>query len=247
MSRTPASLWQVLPEVSIHWCMIGWFWLEDTSSDAFRLVRKTVIQITFARDGQPSLAYHMSSAAQCEFLFALQLPLVACELRHRSSWAMKIRIKLLVPVDDEKMSCNIGPVRGIRRELRLLVRYSKPGLLGTEQGAVISKVRRSGIDRVTRRFPVDPLTAISRKNKKKKGGGGVPDGPGCKPQHPTIMPQAVGNELHCVFDCPHFSDIRAQFSGLFQDAAGCMRMFMRHKDRKSVCDCLIALLQKAQT
>ena len=33
--------------------------------------------------------------------------------------------------------------------------------------------------------------------------------------------QAVGDELHCVFDCPHFSDIRTtQFPGLFQDAAG---------------------------
>ena len=59
--------------------------------------------------------------------------------------------------------------------------------------------------------------------------------------------QAVGDELHCVFDCPHFSDIRAQFPGLFQDAAGCMRMFMWHRDQKSVCHCLIALLQKAQT
>ena len=59
--------------------------------------------------------------------------------------------------------------------------------------------------------------------------------------------QAVGDELHCVFDCPHFSDIRAQFLGLFQDAAWCMRMFMWHKDQKSVCHCLIALLQKAQT
>ena len=58
---------------------------------------------------------------------------------------------------------------------------------------------------------------------------------------------AVGDELHCVFDCPHFSDIKAQFPGLFQDAAGCMRMIMWHRDQKSVCHCLIALLQKAQT
>ena len=59
--------------------------------------------------------------------------------------------------------------------------------------------------------------------------------------------QAVGDELHCVVDCPHFSNIRAHFPGLFQDAAGCMRMFTWHKDQKSVCHCLIALLQKAQT
>ena len=32
--------------------------------------------------------------------------------------------------------------------------------------------------------------------------------------------QAVGDELHCVFDCPHFNDVRTQFPGLFQDAAG---------------------------
>ena len=36
--------------------------------------------------------------------------------------------------------------------------------------------------------------------------------------------QAVSDELHCVFDCPHFSDDRAQFPGQFQDAAGCMRI-----------------------
>ena len=59
--------------------------------------------------------------------------------------------------------------------------------------------------------------------------------------------QAVGNELHRVFDSPHLSDIRTNFPGLFQDAAGCMCMVMWHKDQKSVCHCLIALLQKAQT
>ena len=42
-------------------------------------------------------------------------------------------------------------------------------------------------------------------------------------------------------------DIRAQFPSLFQDASGCMRMFMWHKDQKSVCHCLIALLQRART
>ena len=54
--------------------------------------------------------------------------------------------------------------------------------------------------------------------------------------------RAVGDELHCAFDCPHFSDIRAQLAGLFQNAAWCMRMFMWHNDQKSVCHCLIALL-----
>ena len=59
--------------------------------------------------------------------------------------------------------------------------------------------------------------------------------------------QAVGDELHCVLGCPHFSDIRAQLPGLFQDAAGCMCECIGHKDQKAVCHRLIALLQKAQT
>ena len=32
--------------------------------------------------------------------------------------------------------------------------------------------------------------------------------------------RAVGDELHCVFGCPHFSDIRAQFPGLFPRCCG---------------------------
>ena len=59
--------------------------------------------------------------------------------------------------------------------------------------------------------------------------------------------QAVGDELHCVFYCPHFSGVRSQFPGLFPDAASCMQLFMWHKDQKSGSHCLIALLQRAQT
>ena len=54
----------------------------------------------------------------------------------------------------------------------------------------------------------------------------------------TCHTQAVGNKLHCMSGCLHFSDIRAQFPGLFPDAAGCMRMFMWHGDQKSVRPCL---------
>ena len=42
------------------------------------------------------------------------------------------------------------------------------------------------------------------------------------------------------FDCPHFGEIIAHFSGLFKDTAGCMRLFMWHKDQKSVSHGLIA-------
>ena len=54
-------------------------------------------------------------------------------------------------------------------------------------------------------------------------------------------------EASCCRHLEFSSDIRAQFPGLFQGAAGRMRVFMWHKDQKSVCHCLIALLQKAQT
>ena len=50
-----------------------------------------------------------------------------------------------------------------------------------------------------------------------------------------------------VFDCPRFGAIRAQYSNLFQDAEGSMRLFMWHKDQKAVSHCLTAILQMAQT
>ena len=59
--------------------------------------------------------------------------------------------------------------------------------------------------------------------------------------------QAVGDELHYVFDCPRFGAIRAQYSNLFQDAEGSMRLFMWHKDQKAVSHCLTTILQMAQT
>ena len=59
--------------------------------------------------------------------------------------------------------------------------------------------------------------------------------------------QAVGDELRYVFDCPRFGAIRAQYSNLFQDAEGSMRLLMWHKDQKAVSHCLTAILQMAQT
>ena len=57
--------------------------------------------------------------------------------------------------------------------------------------------------------------------------------------------RAAGHELHYVFDGPRFDAIRAQYSNLFQDAAG--SMFMWHKDQKAVSHCLTAILQMAWT
>ena len=58
--------------------------------------------------------------------------------------------------------------------------------------------------------------------------------------------QAVGDELHYIFDCPCFG-ARAQYSSLFQDAGGSMRLFIWHEDQKAVSHCLTAILQMAQT
>ena len=73
----------------------------------------------------------------------------------------------------------------------------------------------------------------------------------CLPRHlrrcDLCNTQAVGDELHYVFDCPRFGAIRAQYSNLFQDAEGSMRLFMWHKDQKAVSHCLTAILQMAQT
>ena len=41
--------------------------------------------------------------------------------------------------------------------------------------------------------------------------------------------------------------IWAQYSNLFQDAEGSMRLFMWHKDQRAVSHCLTAILQMAQT
>ena len=52
---------------------------------------------------------------------------------------------------------------------------------------------------------------------------------------------------HYLFDCPYLDAIGAQYSNLFQDAAGSMRTFRWHKDQKAVSHCLTAILQMAQT
>ena len=59
-------------------------------------------------------------------------------------------------------------------------------------------------------------------------------------------------KLHYILDpdCPRFDAIRAQYSNLFQDAAGLagsMCLFMWHKDQKAVSHSLTAILQMAQT
>ena len=63
---------------------------------------------------------------------------------------------------------------------------------------------------------------------------------------PTVTRQMLaallkGGNIH-----PHFSDIRGQYPALFQDAEGCMRLFVWHRYQKAVSHCLTAILNRAQ-
>ena len=46
--------------------------------------------------------------------------------------------------------------------------------------------------------------------------------------------RALGDERHFVFDCPHFTHIRRQFSLLYRDADGTMQCFVWHRNQKAV-------------
>ncbi len=45
----------------------------------------------------------------------------------------------------------------------------------------------------------------------------------------------VGDEIHCVFDCPHFQGLRQQHAAIFQALHDAIRSLVWHKDQKSVC------------
>ena len=58
--------------------------------------------------------------------------------------------------------------------------------------------------------------------------------------------RAVGDERHCIFDCPRFCELRQEHADLFGDAHA-MRSLMWHKDQKSVCALILAIVSEAQT
>ena len=53
--------------------------------------------------------------------------------------------------------------------------------------------------------------------------------------------RAVGDERHCIFDCPRFCELRQEHADLFGDARA-MRSLMWHKDQKSVCALILAIV-----
>ncbi len=58
---------------------------------------------------------------------------------------------------------------------------------------------------------------------------------------------AIGDERHCVIDCPQFQGLRQQHAEIFRDSHDAMRSVMWHKDQKSVCALVLAIVNEAQT
>ncbi len=58
---------------------------------------------------------------------------------------------------------------------------------------------------------------------------------------------AIGDERHCVFDCPHFQGLRQQHAQVFQNSHDAVRFLMWHSDQKSVCALVLAIVNEAQT
>ncbi len=49
---------------------------------------------------------------------------------------------------------------------------------------------------------------------------------------------AIGDERHCVFDCPHFQSLRQRHAMIFRDSHDAMRSVMWHKDEVCLCSCV---------
>ncbi len=58
---------------------------------------------------------------------------------------------------------------------------------------------------------------------------------------------AIGDESHCVFDCPPFQGLRQQRAGILQGSYDAMRSLLRHKEQKCVCALVLAIVNKVQT
>ena len=64
----------------------------------------------------------------------------------------------------------------------------------------------------------------------------------------TLGPgQALGDERHCIFECPRFDGHRLSFARLFDDAHGAMRTLVWNKDQKAVSALILAICTEAWT
>ena len=62
----------------------------------------------------------------------------------------------------------------------------------------------------------------------------------------TFCPhRALGDERHCIFECPRFDGHWLSFAQLFDDAHGAMRTLVWHKDHKAVSALILAICTEA--
>ena len=58
----------------------------------------------------------------------------------------------------------------------------------------------------------------------------------------------MSGNAHCLCDCPRFGDLRSEHAQLFHDALySAMRSLMWHKNQKSVCAMILAIVNEAET
>ena len=77
-----------------------------------------------------------------------------------------------------------------------------------------------------------------------QGSFGWPVGLGICADALSAPPGAVGDEQHCLFDCPH-DDLRSEHAQLFDETHGAMRSHMWHKIQKSVWAMILAIVTEA--
>ncbi len=62
----------------------------------------------------------------------------------------------------------------------------------------------------------------------------------------TFCPgRALGDERHCIFECPRFDGHRLNFPQLFDGAHDAMRTLVWHKDQKAVSALILAICTEA--
>ena len=59
---------------------------------------------------------------------------------------------------------------------------------------------------------------------------------------PLCPGKHVGDERHCVYECPAFDDIRLALQHLYDDSHGAMRLLAWHPRQRDVASCLLQLL-----
>ncbi len=58
---------------------------------------------------------------------------------------------------------------------------------------------------------------------------------------------AIGDERHCVFDCPYFQGLRQQHTEIFQDSHDAMEFHVAQGPEVCLCSFVLAIVIAGQT